>query len=417
MRRENNLLYKQHQNTAENSDDDNLNDINIQYNEENALLWSYECSDEENRNKASFQSIYGIPEDIFQEEEQNQTNEVNFQNQEENCSDEDAIEIKLQEIDRENFKKEIQNIIKSRCQNINCDDNRFEKILIFENSYTLNNSYSTTRKSTTNDLQILNQQNKSEKNGENEEEINVKNNCNIYNEIDDDESESKQKDIEEITNFVTTLEKSKNLGILQPKRNNDKNIESKKIKKLNEEKKNLKNNNDDSYNNDLKNKNISMKNEKTKMELEQSKNPITNIHIFPIENNKSNSGENNNVLNKQLKFIQNSYNFVRNDSRGKRICMFEEKNHINKHYVQSNKNGNKKDELVKKKRDIVIEKIKNDIKEEIKLGDIEKYIYLEFKEYLKLNKNKFHLNNDFWHSYFAKKSQNEWVHDFIILLF
>ena len=97
--------------------------------------------------------------------------------------------------------------------------------------------------------------------------------------------------------------------------------------------------------------------------------------------------------------------------------MFEEKNHINKHYVQSNKNGNKKDELVKKKRDIVIEKIKNDIKEEIKLGDIEKYIYREFKEYLKLNKNKFHLNNDFWHSYFAKKSQNEWVHDFIILLF
>ena len=48
-----------------------------------------------------------------------------------------------------------------------------------------------------------------------------------------------------------------------------------------------------------------MKNEKAKMELEQSKN--------------------NNVLNKQLKFIQNSYNFVRNDSRGKRICIFEKK--------------------------------------------------------------------------------------------
>ena len=388
-------MYKQHQNTAENSDDDNLNDANAQYNEENSLLWSYECLEDENRNKASFQSIYGIPEDIFQDEEQNQINEINFQNQEENCNDEGAIEIRLQEIESENFKKEIQNYKKSQNQNVNCDDNRFEKKLIFENSYTLNNSYSTTRKNTTNDFQILNQQKKSEKNGENEEEINVKNNCNIYSELDEDKSESKQKDIEEINNFVTTLEKSNNLGILQSKGNTDKNIESKKIKKLKKEKKNSKNNNDNSYNNDLKN--ISMKNEKAKMELEQSKN--------------------NNVLNKQLKFIQNSYNFVRNDSRGKRICIFENKNHINKHYVQSNKNENKKDELIKKKRDIVIEKIKNDIKEEIKLGDIEKYIYREFKEYLKWNKNKFHLNNDFWHSYFAKKSQNELVHDFIILLF
>ena len=37
------------------------------------------------------------------------------------------------------------------------------------------------------------------------------------------------------------------------------------------------------------------------------------------------------------------------------------------------------------------------------LGDIEKYIYREFKEYLKQNRDNYHLYNGFWDAYFLIK--------------
>ena len=55
-------------------------------------------------------------------------------------------------------------------------------------------------------------------------------------------------------------------------------------------------------------------------------------------------------------------------------------------------------ELIKKKRDIIWKKLIT----EKKLGDIERGLYREFRDYLKKNRDKFHLYNDFWDNYFEE---------------
>ena len=54
--------------------------------------------------------------------------------------------------------------------------------------------------------------------------------------------------------------------------------------------------------------------------------------------------------------------------------------------------------MIKKKRDIIWEKLIT----EKKLGDIERGLYREFRDYLKKNRDKFHLYNDFWDNYFKE---------------
>ena len=76
--------------------------------------------------------------------------------------------------------------------------------------------------------------------------------------------------------------------------------------------------------------------------------------------------------------------------------------YVEHYFDDSDKIETKNNELIKRKRDIVKEIIKDDMK---RLGDIEKYLYREFKEYLRINRDNFHLYNDFWDLYFAQRTQ------------
>ena len=116
--------------------------------------------------------------------------------------------------------------------------------------------------------------------------------------------------------------------------------------------------------------------------------------------------KNNELIQEEI--LTNSNNSLHYNSINNYSCIIPNENHLKLFSVKycddnSKENKKKRDEIIKKKRDIVKERIKN----EIKLGDIEKYIYREFKEYLKLNRDKFLLYNDFWNAFFAQKSKNE----------
>ena len=68
-------------------------------------------------------------------------------------------------------------------------------------------------------------------------------------------------------------------------------------------------------------------------------------------------------------------------------------------------------ELIKKKRDIIWKKLIT----EKKLGDIERGLYREFRDYLKKNRDKFHLYNDFWDNYFEEIKKKD-KHAIILIM-
>ena len=125
-------------------------------------------------------------------------------------------------------------------------------------------------------------------------------------------------------------------------------------------------------------------------------------------------------------------NFNQNNSINNIIKNGSQKNRINvqNYYNNTNIKRPRNGDAIKTKREIVKEVIKNDMKS---LGDIEKYIYREFKEYLKQNRDNFHLYNGFWDAFFAHRAKkgpviscivngkkyeyNSHTHDLMILLF
>lgn len=80
------------------------------------------------------------------------------------------------------------------------------------------------------------------------------------------------------------------------------------------------------------------------------------------------------------------------------ITNYSKKFNIQHYYSNSNEIKTKK-ELIKRKRDIILEKLRT-VK---KLGDIERSLYREFKDYLKKNRKKFHLYDEFFGKIFLKK--------------
>ena len=94
----------------------------------------------------------------------------------------------------------------------------------------------------------------------------------------------------------------------------------------------------------------------------------------------------------------NEYNSINNIIQNGSSNRTNVQNYYNNTNIKRPKNG----DAIKIKREIVKEVIKNDMKS---LGDIEKYIYREFKEYLKQNRDNYHLYNGFWDAYFAHKAK------------
>lgn len=125
--------------------------------------------------------------------------------------------------------------------------------------------------------------------------------------------------------------------------------------------------------------------DKNNIEMKQVSDKLKNSHIFPQKNPKGND----------------LYNLNKNHL--KIFCV--------EHQDENSKENKKKiNEEIKKKRDIV----KARITEPTKLGDIEKYLYREFKDYLKKNKDKFNLKSDFWDAFFATKRKNDPILTYIL---
>ena len=132
------------------------------------------------------------------------------------------------------------------------------------------------------------------------------------------------------------------------------------------------------------------------------------------EKEKSNTDRNNIEMKQVSENLKNSYIFPQKNPKGNDLYNNINKNHLKIFCVYQDENSkeNKKkiNEEIKKKRDIV----KARITEPTKLGDIEKYLYREFKDYLKKNKDKFNLKSDFWDAFFATKRKNDPILTYIL---
>ena len=128
--------------------------------------------------------------------------------------------------------------------------------------------------------------------------------------------------------------------------------------------------------------------------------------------------KNNNELKQETKVAINSSappqtNSMKND---KSIKQIKNQNKIFKvlEYHRISKEIKSKEEIIKKKRDIVegifrskLSLVKGKSERQLTLGDIERYNYRKFKNYLKKKKDEYDLNNYFWDAFFAPKKDGE----------
>ena len=128
--------------------------------------------------------------------------------------------------------------------------------------------------------------------------------------------------------------------------------------------------------------------------------------------------KNNNELKQETKVAINSAappqtNSMKNDKSVKQI---KNQNKIFKvlecHRIS--KEIKSKEEIIKKKRDKIkgifrskLSLVKGKSKKQLTLGDIERYNYRKFKNYLKKKKDEYNLNNYFWDAFFAPKKDRE----------
>ena len=128
--------------------------------------------------------------------------------------------------------------------------------------------------------------------------------------------------------------------------------------------------------------------------------------------------KNNNELKQEPKVAINSSappqtNSMKNDKSVKQI---KNQNKIFKvlEYYRISKEIKSKEEIIKKKRDKIegifrskLSLVKGKSERQLTLGDIERYNYRKFKNYLKKKKDEYDLNNDFWDAFFAPKKDGE----------
>lgn len=128
--------------------------------------------------------------------------------------------------------------------------------------------------------------------------------------------------------------------------------------------------------------------------------------------------KNNNELKQEPKVAINSSappqtNSMKNDKSVKQI---KNQNKIFKvlEYHLISKEIKSKEEIIKKKRDKIegifrskLSLVKGKSERQLTLGDIERYNYRKFKNYLKKKKDEYDLNNYFWDAFFAPKKDGE----------
>ena len=128
--------------------------------------------------------------------------------------------------------------------------------------------------------------------------------------------------------------------------------------------------------------------------------------------------KNNNELKQETKVAINSSappqtNSMKNDKSVKQI---KNQNKIFKvlEYYRISKEIKSKEEIIKKKRDKIegifkskLSLVKGKSERQLTLGDIERYNYRKFKNYLKKKKDEYDLNNYFWDAFFAPKKDGE----------
>lgn len=397
---------------------------------ENSKIDSIKGFDSSNQNKVLFQSSTWLSD--FSNKENSIPNYYNFLNQEKNKERDDTNIYNQLGFDSEESKYENQADNKMQSPSFADDNESFKKI--FSSSNFDYNSSLKDESSIIDNFSI--QQLKSEKNEENNEEINDENFCNL-SAIDESEFDQREKDEMRNDSKIISqyLEKTKISNDkpenLQAKEILDKIIESDKNQNIN------------SYNNEInnrENKNIIFKIENPTFDLSNKNN---NINSITKDNNKF-----NNLLNKKRK---DALNKVENSLKSKKkpdkiVVIIDEKYKLdlneedikqseefkilrntitfgNKIYFKKNEeqkymisfnyeNPNeteKLDEAIDKKNNIVkekIKKIKKDIKDSRKLYDIRRGVYREFKNYLMENIQKYELYNDFWNDFFKQKEKD-----------
>ena len=147
-----------------------------------------------------------------------------------------------------------------------------------------------------------------------------------------------------------------------------------------------------------------------RLEDKKKLNSDKNGKFFVIKNNNELKQEPKVAINSspppQTNSMKNDKSVKQNKNQDKIFKVLE--------YYRISKEIKSKEEIIKKKRDIVkgifrskLSLVKGKSKKQLTLGDIERYNYRKFKKYLKKKKDEYKLNNYFWDAFFAPKKDGE----------
>ena len=147
-----------------------------------------------------------------------------------------------------------------------------------------------------------------------------------------------------------------------------------------------------------------------RLEDKKKLNSDKNGKFFVIKNNNELKQEPKVAINSspppQTNSMKNDKSVKQNKNQDKIFKVLE--------YYRISKEIKSKEEIIKKKRDKIegifrskLPLVKGKSKRQLNLGDIERYNYRKFKNYLKKKKDEYDLNNDFWDAFFAPKKDGE----------
>ena len=147
-----------------------------------------------------------------------------------------------------------------------------------------------------------------------------------------------------------------------------------------------------------------------RLEDKKKLNSDKNGKFFVIKNNNELKQEPKVAINSspppQTNSMKNDKSVKQNKNQDKIFKVLE--------YYRISKEIKSKEEIIKKKRDKIegifrskLSLVKGKSERQLTLGDIERYNYRKFKNYLKKKKDEYDLNNDFWDAFFAPKKDGE----------
>ena len=147
-----------------------------------------------------------------------------------------------------------------------------------------------------------------------------------------------------------------------------------------------------------------------RLEDKKKLNSDKNGKFFVIKNNNELKQEPKVAINSspppQTNSMKNDKSVKQNKNQDKIFKVLE--------YYRISKEIKSKEEIIKKKRDKIegifrskLSLVKGKSERQLTLGDIERYNYRKFKNYLKKKKDEYELNNYFWDAFFAPKKDGE----------